>query len=284
MGSLIAALASYLDARAHGGTWLVRIEDVDTTRCDVRFKRAILESLAAFGLEWDGDVVVQSTRTARYEAALRTLVSAGVVYACACTRREISDSAIQGIDGPVYPDTCRDKGLPTDGVWGHAMRVRTDDLPITFTDRIQGACTHQLHREFGDFVVKRRDGLFAYQLAVVVDDAGQGVTHVVRGADLLDSTTRQIHLQALLGFSTPQYLHVPIATNDQSQKLSKQTLAPAIRPAEAVRELNTALQFLGQPPCHATTPKALLDAAIHQWHVDRIPSTRSCHISLQTDR
>lgn len=199
-GSLVAAAASYLDARAQGGTWQVRIEDVDTTRCNPQFAHEILATLSAFGFVWDGEVLVQSQRSLRYQAALNQLAARNLTYACACSRKEIADSALSGIDGPVYPGTCRDKSLPRGR---HAVRVRTTQAEIRFADRVQGECCQVLERDIGDFVLMRRDGLFAYQLAVVIDDADQGVTHVVRGADLLDSTARQIYLQRLLGLRTP---------------------------------------------------------------------------------
>ena len=243
-GSLVAAVASYLDARAHRGSWLVRIEDVDTTRCKPHFADEILSTLNVFGLKRDGDVMVQSQRTARYQSALRTLIDNKLSYACACSRKEISDSALSGVEGPVYPGTCREKNLPA---LNNAIRVRTAPGEIQFTDRVQGECTQCLDRHIGDFVLKRRDGLFAYQLAVVIDDADQGVTHIVRGADLLDSTARQIHLQRLLALPTPSYLHLPVVVNEAGQKLSKQTLAPAIGAKDACAWLRDALVHLGQP-------------------------------------
>ena len=243
-GSLVACLASYLDARAQRGQWLLRIEDVDSTRCKPEHADNIIATLAAFGFRWDGDVRVQSRQTARYDAALSQLAESGSVFACACSRKEIADSAVAGIDGPVYPGTCRHGHIPEAG---NAVRLRVTADRLCFTDRVQGEICQQLAHEVGDFVLKRRDGLFAYQLAVVVDDADQGVTHVVRGADLLDSTARQIYLQHALALPTPAYLHIPVVTNTDGQKLSKQTLAAAIAPAEASRQLCRALTFLGQP-------------------------------------
>ena len=215
-GSLVAALASYLDAKAHDGKWLVRIEDIDETRCDPAHATDILRTLQAFGMHWDGEVVTQSARKALFGVALQALRATGQVYACACTRKEIADSALHGLEGPVYPGTCRHKDLPEEG---NALRIRTSSEKIFFTDLVQGEIAQRIETEIGDFVVNRRDGLFAYQLAVVVDDAEQGVTNVVRGADLLDSTAQQIYLQALLGYPTPQYLHVPVALNAAGQKL-----------------------------------------------------------------
>lgn len=275
-GSLIAALASYLDAKAHGGKWLVRIEDIDETRCDPSHTAMILRALQAFGLSWDGEVEVQTARKAIYGAALERLWVRGLCYACACSRREIADSGIAGLEGPVYPRTCRDKRLAENG---NAIRVRTDGESITFTDLVQGRIEQNIEKEIGDFVVRRRDGLFAYQLAVVVDDAEQGVTHVVRGADLLDSTARQIYLQRLLDYPTPEYLHVPVAVNGLEQKLSKQTLAPALATSfPELRSLRTAaLGFLGQSVDidPALPTGEFLAVAIRNWDRSRIPRTRT---------
>jgi glutamyl-Q tRNA(Asp) synthetase len=269
-GSLVAALASYLDAKAHGGTWLVRIEDVDETRCKPEHADDILRTLAAFGLNWDGDVMVQSRRKPAYEQALARLSEASLTYACTCSRKEIADSAM-GIEGPIYPGTCRALAMPMPNK-NNAIRVLTSNEPIHFTDCVQGEISQRIESDIGDFVIKRRDGLFAYQLAVVVDDAAQGVTHVVRGADLLDSTARQIYLQQMMGFTTPQYLHVPIVINDAGQKLSKQTLAPGISAADAVTVIEAALRFLGQvnsPP--SASVAGLLVSAVKSWRVDSIP-------------
>jgi glutamyl-Q tRNA(Asp) synthetase len=273
-GSLVAAVASYLDARAHGGQWRLRIEDVDETRCQPQFTDDILRSLYAFGLRWDGEVMMQTRRKADYQTALQRLDQQSATYACICSRREIADSAIAGLDGPVYPGTCRSaRHDPA----GPAIRVITDNQPIRFMDRLQGVVSQRLGSQLGDFIVRRRDGLFAYQLAVVVDDAEQGITQVVRGADLIDSTPRQIHLQRLLGVATPQYLHVPVATNAHGQKLSKQTLAPALGNTDACRLLLRALQFLGQPPIAAAAGAslpALLAVAQRNWQVAAIPARR----------
>ena len=273
-GSLIAAVASYLDARAHGGRWLVRIEDVDTTRCKPRFADEILATLTAFGLNWDGEVMVQSDRTLQYQVALDQLAEKHLTYACACSRKEIADSAIAGIEGPVYPGTCRDVTFPSQG---NAIRVHTIPGEICFADRVQGQCCQRLDADIGDFILRRRDGLAAYQLAVVVDDADQGITHIVRGADLLDSTARQIYLQQLLALPTPTYLHIPVITNAAGQKLSKQTLAPAITSADACNLLRDALNHLGQslPNPYPATSTAWLAAAARRWNVDASPRQRS---------
>jgi len=275
-GSLVAALASYLSAKHRGGRWYVRIEDLDPPREQPGATDAILRSLEAFGLEWDGNVVYQSRPLDRYDAALERLRRAGHVYPCACTRREIADSSLSGIDGPVYPGTCR-AGLPP-GREARAERVRAAGAAIEFEDRLQGLVRQDLEREVGDFVLRRADGFVAYQLAVVVDDAEQGITEVVRGADLLDSTPRQIHLQRLLGLPTPGYLHVPVAANAAGEKLSKQTLARALDADRPSVALAAALNFLGQPlpsQAAAAAPRTLLEHARAGWNEALLPRLRS---------
>jgi glutamyl-Q tRNA(Asp) synthetase len=275
-GSLVAAVGSYLDARHHHGTWLVRMEDLDTPRCVPGAAEDILRTLAAFGLHSDEPVIYQSQRTAAYEAALARLQRSGAAYPCCCTRKEIADSALHGIEGPVYPGTCRN-GIPA-GRKGRAWRVRTDDAPLSFDDVLQGRTTQHLQSEVGDFVVQRADGLFAYQLAVVVDDAAQNITHVVRGADLLDSTSRQIHLQRLLGLPTPHYTHLPVAVNAAGEKLSKQTLATAVDVSRTCRELHRALVFLQQRPPQALQDEPLetiWEWAHRNWQPERLVGLRA---------
>ena len=271
-GSLVAVLGSYLDARAQAGDWIVRIEDVDQARTQPGAAAAILATLEQCGFQWEGPIAFQSRRTGLYRAAFERLVAGHAVYACACTRKEIADSAL-GIDGArIYPGTCR-HGIAA-GKAARAFRVRTDDAPIEFADRVQGPVRQSLASEVGDFVLLRADGYFAYQLAVVVDDADQQVTDVVRGADLLDSTARQIHLQRLLGYPTPGYLHLPVAVNANGEKLSKQTGA---RPASAA-DLPLAFAFLG----HAL-PRGLTQAptaeqlawGIAHWDVAHVPAART---------
>ncbi|MBI3478988.1 MAG: tRNA glutamyl-Q(34) synthetase GluQRS [Nitrosomonadales bacterium] len=245
-GSLVAAVGSYLDAKHHHGKWLVRIEDLDTPRCMPGAADDILHTLAAFGLHSDEPVIYQSRRTAAYEVALRKLQALGTVYPCCCTRKEIADSALQLGDELVYPGTCRN-GIAS-GKTARAWRVRVNDARIGFNDQLQGNMSQELASEVGDFVVKRADGLFAYQLAVVVDDACQDITHVVRGADLLASTPRQIYLQRLLELDTPVYMHLPVAVNTQGEKLSKQTLAQPIERNNTASTLFDTLAFLQQQP------------------------------------
>jgi glutamyl-Q tRNA(Asp) synthetase len=292
-GSLVAALGSWLDARAAGGRWLVRIEDLDTPRNKPGAADTILRTLEAFGLHWDESVIYQSARIDAYRAALAQLIAADAAFGCACTRSEIAAHARSGVDGPVYPGTCRTG--PVAGRRPRAWRVRVDDTPIAFDDRIQGRICQQLARDVGDFVVLRADRVFAYQLAVVVDDAAQHITDVVRGADLLDSTPRQLLLQRLLGLPSPRYAHLPLATNAAGQKLSKQTLARALDPTRPLPALCAALRFLGQslPPQPGrspardqaaegraepadsgpfASPSALLEHARAHWTLAAIPS------------
>ena len=271
-GSLVAAVASWLDARAHHGRWLVRIEDVDTTRSVAGADDEILRALEAFGLEWDGEVVWQSRRGEMYESALEKLRSRGLVYRCRCSRKEVADSGIVGMEGAIYPGTCRALRLGKE-IAG-ADRLGVDDARIEFGDRLQGRVSQDIARAIGDFVLKRRDGLHAYQLAVVVDDADQGVTDVVRGADLLQSTPRQILLQRLLDLPTPRHLHVPAAVDERGEKLSKQTRAAAVDAARAGEEIAAVLDFLGQPRPASRVPAEMLAEAVRGWDLRRIAQLR----------
>ncbi len=275
-GSLVAALGSCLEARAHGGRWLLRLEDVDVPRCSPAAADAILRTLEACGFEWDGEVMVQSRRTARYREPLDALIAAGRAYPCACTRRELADSALAHDGAHVYPGTCR-HGLPP-GRSARAWRLRVDAGEICFDDAVQGRLCQELERDVGDFVLLRADGWFAYQLAVVVDDADQGVTHVVRGADLIDSTPRQIFLQRCLGLPTPAYAHLPVVVNERGEKLSKQTLAAPVDPDDPVPSLAAALAFLGQSPpaglWRVTTAEFWAWARAH-WNLAAVPRVRA---------
>lgn len=244
-GSLVAALASCRAARSAGGKWLLRMEDVDKPREQPGAADEILRALDKLGLEWDGPVIYQSTRLERYRAVLDDLAHRGFAYPCACTRRELEDSAL-AIDGSrIYPGTCR-RGLAP-GKAARSVRVRTHGAPIGFADAVQGWLEQRVETQVGDFVLMRADGITAYQLAVVVDDLDQGITEVVRGADLLDSTARQIHLQRLLGARTPRYAHVPVAVNAAGEKLSKQTGARPLDLSDPQAELARARRFLNQP-------------------------------------
>jgi glutamyl-Q tRNA(Asp) synthetase len=271
-GSLVAAVGSYLDAKKNGGAWVIRMEDLDMPRVMPGAADDILRTLEVLGLQSDEAVIYQSRRTQAYEEALHRLQQAGMVYPCACSRREVADSALTGIDGQIYPGTCR-RGI-AEGRTARAWRVRTDMAKaIAFDDVLQGHITQCLEQEIGDFVVKRADGLFAYQLAVCVDDAFQGVTNVVRGADLLLSTPRQIWLQKLLGYVQPRYMHLPVAVNEQGEKLSKQTLAAPVNKDAPATVLLHALAFLRQDVAAewvSYKPEEILRFAAAQWDCGRL--------------
>jgi glutamyl-Q tRNA(Asp) synthetase len=241
-GSLVAALGSYLDALSQDGAWLLRIEDVDAPRVVPGAADAILRALEAHGFEWHGAVMWQSRRAEAYRATLDDLRRLGLVYACGCSRKALAESARRGIDGPVYPGTCRARRLADAG---HALRFRVPATRIVFMDRQQGAVACDIARECGDFVARRADGVYAYHLAAVVDDAEQGISDIVRGADLLASTPRHIALQAALGLATPTYRHLPVVLDGRGDKLSKQTLATAIDNTRPLAGLRAAGAFLG---------------------------------------
>ncbi len=271
-GSLVAALASYCDARHAQGEWRVRIEDVDAPRSRPDAERDILAALDRYGFRRDGEVVRQSERTALYERALAHLADTGLVYPCACSRRDLEGTPVNAIGERVYPGTCRAGIAAGRTARGAAWRVRVDAAVIAFTDGAQGPQRQDLAREVGDFIVRRADGLFAYQLAVVVDDAAQDITSVVRGADLLASTPRQIYLQQCLGLRAPEYLHVPVAIDDTGQKLSKQTNAKPLA-ADPVPSLLAAWRFLDQrmPEAAPRSGGEFLDYAARAFSRSRIP-------------
>jgi len=260
-GSVVAAVGSFLQARSQGGRWLVRIDDLDPPREQAGAASSILRTLESLGMLWDEQEVFQSNRQPAYDQALDLLTQQAYTFPCACTR----------ISAP-YPGTCRN-GLPT-GKTGRSIRVRTGTVIVTLHDKLQGTYRHSLKNETGDFIVRRADGLTAYHLAVVVDDAAQGITEVMRGSDLLDSTPRQNYLQDLLGLSRPSYAHLPVATNGAGIKLSKQTGAPAVDDRHPVPLLFEVLNFLGQTP-----PRELLDATVEEllgwgavnWRLDAVP-------------
>jgi glutamyl-Q tRNA(Asp) synthetase len=271
-GSLVAALGSCLEARSLGGQWLVRMEDLDSPRAQPGAAELILGTLEDFAFEWDGAVLRQSERTEAYAQAIAQLHACGALYACACTRKELSDSALVFEGERVYPGTCR-KGLPP-GRSAHALRVRVPDRAIAFEDAVRGPTSQNLRREVGDFVVRRSDGIYSYQLAVVADDAAQSITDVVRGADLLASTPRQIHLQRLLGLPTPRYAHLPAAVNALGAKLSKQTLARPLDPRRAASTIAAALEVLGQAPPPELAQAGLRevwDWSLAHWDLGRVP-------------
>ncbi len=270
-GSLVTAVGSYLDARRAGGRWLLRIDDLDRARNVARATEGILEILEKFGFEWDGVVTRQSDSLPRYAESLERLRAMRHVFPCSCSRREMADSALARDGARLYPGSCRDR--PGRIQPAYAWRARVAGT-IEFTDLIQGRQHEDLESEVGDFVVQRADGQFAYQLAVVVDDHDAGVTHVIRGADLLCSTGRQIYLQGLLGFETPAYAHLPVVVNEAGEKLSKQTHAAAIDLANPARTLGNALRFLGHPSPAELTGAPVAHAwqwAIANWNLARVP-------------
>jgi len=270
-GSLVAAVGSYLDARAHGGEWLVRMEDLDRPRERPGAADDILRTLEAFGFEWDGPVLYQGGRDEAYADAAGRLQAAGLAYPCACTRREVAAAGAAGPEGPVYPGTCRG-GLAA-GRRTRALRVLTTAEPVEFEDRLLGALREPPGRLSGDFIVRRADGLHAYQLAVVVDDAEQGVNRVVRGADLLASTARQVYLQRLLGLPTPAYMHLPLVRGPDGRKLSKQLGSHPVDRTAPLPALVDALAFLGQPLPEAPvgTTRELWAWAVAHWDPDVVP-------------
>lgn len=267
LGSLLTAVASYLDCRAVGGRWLLRIEDLDPPRELAGAAEQILHSLQRHGLAWDGPVLWQHQRHDPYERALTELRASGRVFPCHCSRSELAGT------GGLHPGRCSKP--PSSPHAPYALRFVVDAVDVGFEDRLQGPQSQNLAREAGNFVVKRKDGLYAYQLAVVVDDAYQGVTDIVRGCDLLDSTPRQLALQQALQLPAPRYLHVPVLVGPDGRKLSKQNLAPALDSESACANLRRVLQLLGQPtpPETADTPQLILAAATATWSPQRLPAT-----------
>lgn len=260
-GSLISAIASYCDAKTHQGKWLVRIEDTDIPRIYPGSEAHILACIDAFGFQPDGEILFQRDRLDLYENVLEQLKAQNLVYACQCTRKMLGSNAI-------YSGTCRNLNLPFQN---QAIRVKVKDQLICFDDRLQGIQCSNLAHDLGDFVLKRRDGIINYQLAVVVDDYLHGITHVVRGADLLDNTQRQIWLGDLLGYPRLHYLHLPLAMNAQGQKLSKQNMAAALDLSKASQYIQQALAALHQPAVDLDTPDRMLKQAVAQWQLNHIP-------------
>ena len=266
-GSLVAALASYLDARSVGGRWLMRMEDLDPPREEPGAQAAILKALESYGFEWDGEMVRQSDRHDAYAEVLNRLFNHGLAYACTCSRKTLAP--YHGI----YPGLCRNAGHDTKDA---AIRLRVPELEYHFIDRVQGEYRQHLGREVGDFVIRRRDGLYAYQLAVVLDDAWQGITDIVRGADLLDSTPRQLYLQELLGLPQPRYLHIPLITQPDGNKLGKSYRSPPLTEDQATPLLLRALRALGQNPgaeLAYAAPREVLNWGIAHWDAVLIPRT-----------
>ncbi|KXZ74128.1 Glutamyl-Q tRNA(Asp) synthetase [Acinetobacter venetianus] len=260
-GSLLTAVASYCDAKANHGKWLVRIEDTDIPRIYPNSEMHILSCIDAFQFEPDSEIIFQKDRLDIYEQVLEQLKQAQDIYACQCTRKMLGSNHI-------YVGTCRDLNLDFEQ---QAIRLKVSDQQICFDDRLQGQQCSNLKYDLGDFVLKRRDGIISYQLAVVVDDYLQKITHVVRGADLLDNTVRQIWLGSLLDYPKLSYMHLPLAMNGQGQKLSKQNLAQALDINKASELLSAAILALGQPMVELDQPRIMLQQAIQQWDVERIP-------------
>ncbi len=268
-GSLLTAVASYLDARHSGGLWLVRIEDLDPPREMAGAASAILATLEKYGLEWDNEVWYQSKRHDIYQDYINGFLARHQAYYCTCTRKHLQ-RVYQGI----YPGTCRNRYTTPPPTF--SVRIRTHNEAISFEDAIQGEFSQKIESESGDFIIKRKDGLFAYHLAVVIDDQQQGITEIVRGVDLIDSTPKHIHLQRLLGFHTPRYAHLPVITNELGQKLSKQTFAKPVPDHNPSPYLWASLAALQQDPpteLRKAPPRQQLEWAIANWNRQRIPRT-----------
>ena len=257
-GSLVAATGSYLEAKSRNGEWRLRIDDLDPPRVAPGATESILRCLEALGFEWDGPVIFQSRRLPAYHAALHQLGRLGAVYPCACTRKEIADSAMPGGEGPVYPGTCRD-ALPP-GRPARALRLSVRGMHVEFDDRLLGRQYRDLEREAGDFIVYRADRVYAFHLASAVDDGEQGMTDVVRGADLLESSVRQTQLLRLLALPVPRYAHLPVAVDQGGEKLSKQTKAAPVDPTRPLAILQAVWRFLNQ-----ALPDDLGDATVPEF-------------------
>lgn len=270
MGSLFTALASYLQARAQGGQWLIRIDDLDAPRNVAGADSLILQQLESHGLEWD-EARYQTQHVPEYCDALSTLQLQKLLYPCSCTRAELALTSIAGPDGPIYAGTCRSKIISTEK---HALRLRVIDDSLSFVDLLLGQQTRDLPREIGDFVVQRSDGILGYQLACAVDEAAQGITEVIRGADLLDSTFRQLYVQQQLELPHARYGHLPVLVLSDGKKLSKQNHAEPIAASRASQNLLQCLTALGQSPPVALAgapPREILGWAVPHWQIGRIP-------------
>ena len=280
-GSIIAAVASYLEARKQKGEWLVRMEDVDELRNLTGAADNILLTLDNYGFEWDGEVLYQTQRKQAYVEALHQLTEQDLIYRCICSRKDLREQAPQGEYGLIYPGTC--EHLQNSLHSEHALRVKTHNDRIAFTDSILGLYSQQLKNDIGDFIIRRRDGLFAYQLAVVVDDAFQNITDIVRGYDLLDSTPRQIYLQQCLKYTTPSYTHLPIAINDRGDKLSKQTGAAGISEKADIEMLVNCMNFLGQAmptELKSSSLKTFWEWALENWDLNKAPRQAKIKTSM----
>lgn len=271
MGSLFTALASYLQARGHGGRWLIRLDDLDTPRNVAGADSVILRQLESHGLEWDEAPRYQTQHVQEYRDALAVLADRQHLYCCTCTRAELARTSIAGPDGPVYAGTCRNKAI---SIGKHSLRLRVADDSLSFEDLLLGRQTRHLPSEIGDFVIQRNDGIPGYQLACAVDEASQGITEVIRGSDLLDSTFRQLHIQNLLKLSHARYGHLPLLVLPNGKKLSKQNHANPIDASKASHNLQQCLAALGQNPPESLTgaqPRELLNWAVGHWQITQIP-------------
>jgi len=267
-GTLIAAVGSYLQAKTNHGEWLIRIEDVDVTRKVDGADTDILHTLEAFGFEWHGEIIYQSSQTEYYQQALDQLLSRFLVFPCLCTRKQLAET-----NSSIYPGTCRNRLLPE--TKQHALRLRTKNKTICFDDAVMGKQSQNLEKQCGEFIIKRRDGLFAYQLAVVVDDALQNISEIVRGTDLLDSTPRQIYLQQLLGYTTPTYYHLPLAVDADGKKISKSDGATKVDVKNREKLICNVLDFLGQQPPADLSNSNINDIwswAEEHWDICQIPT------------
>ena len=276
-GSLVAAVASYLQAKAHDGRWLLRIEDIDPPRAQAGASEIIIEALIRYGFKWHGDLSYQSSSLVVHEAALQELTERGLAYPCGCSRRDLEESP-RGPLGTIYPGTCRN-GCDASET---AIRLRTNNEPVEFDDGLQGPQSQMLESESGDFIIRRRDGLIAYHLAVVVDDALQGITEVVRGIDLMDSTPRQIWLQKQLGYSTPNYIHIPVITHADGNKLSKLTGAAGIPLDNIENTLVAALDALAQAPPPDLAQSDLQEIwswAIENWRIENLADQQAVSLT-----
>ena len=265
-GTLVTAVGSYLQAKKNNGEWIVRMEDVDTTRKVAGADVDILNTLAAYGFEWHGEVIYQSKQSHHYQQALEQLISQSLIFPCLCSRKQLAET-----DSDIYPGTCRQQPLPEKNQ--HALRIIAENIDIAFVDAVMDKQSQNIKQQCGDFILKRRDGLFAYQLAVVVDDALQGISEVVRGADLLEVTARQIYLQQLLYYPTPDYCHLPLVIDDAGNKISKSEGAATVGTENKVRQLISALKFLGQQPpdeLNEANISELWKWSIDHWRLDRV--------------
>lgn len=281
LGSLLAATASYVDARAHGGHWLLRIDDLDVARTVPGATEDIIATLSRFGFEWDDGIVYQSQRHGAHAESIAGLIDGGRAFRCACTRRE-QRGGLEGLEGPIYSGACR-RGMPS-GRRARSTRLRVDDVTVTCRDAFQGRYVQRLASDIGDFVLGRAEGHAAYQLATVVDDAWQGVTHVVRGADLLSSAPRQMYLAQMLGLTPPAYAHIPVLVDDQGRKLSKSTGALGLAEDALGPQLVRCLELLGQQPLATLAsrpPRAILQWAIAHWSRDAVPRVSALTLSGQ---